>query len=135
MLDAVGRRPPIATSPVLFPTFTFTTFFLVVYGAHVLLRSRPTAWKFAMTAASAVFYSWWDVRFVSLIAGSILFNWWAARSIDRAASRKRKRLVRFTVVTNLAVLGFFKYPSASEWVAEIVWTHIARRRRFDAPGA
>lgn len=26
-------------------------------------------------------------------------------------------------------------PSASEWVAEIVWTHIVRRWRFDAPGA
>ncbi len=109
MLGAAGCRPPVTPSLVLFPTFTFATFFLVVYGLHVLLRGRPTAWKYGMTAASAVFYGWWDVRFVSLIAGSILFNWWAAGRVDRATGHQRKRLVRFAVITNLAVLGFFKY--------------------------
>lgn len=109
MLSNAVPRPPIVSLLVLFPTFTFATFFLFVYGAHVLLRGRPTAWKYVMTAASAVFYGWWDVRFLGLIAGSILFNWWAAMRADRSTARKRKRVVRFAVVTNLAVLGFFKY--------------------------
>jgi len=94
---------------VLFPTFTFAVFFLVVYGVHVLLRAQPTAWKYAMLAASAVFYGWWDERFLSLIAGSILFNWWAAKKVERATGRKRKRFIRLGVVANLALLGFFKY--------------------------
>ncbi len=75
----------------------------------MLLRARPTAWKFAMLAASAVFYGWWDERFLTLIAGSIVFNWWAAAKIDRATGRKRKHLIRFAVLTNLGLLGFFKY--------------------------
>lgn len=94
---------------MLFPTFTFAVFFLVVYGAHVLLRARPTAWKYAMLVASAIFYGWWDERFLTLIAGSILFNWWAAKKVQRATGRQRKRLIRFSVVANLALLGFFKY--------------------------
>lgn len=94
---------------MLFPTFTFAVFFLVVYGAHVLLRARPTAWKYAMLAASAVFYGWWDERFLTLIAGSIVFNWWAAKKVQRATGRHRKRFIRFAVVANLALLGFFKY--------------------------
>lgn len=94
---------------MLFPTFTFAAFFLVVYGAHVLLRARPTAWKYAMLLASAVFYGWWDERFLSLIAGSIVFNWWAANKVQRSTGRKRKRSIRFAVVANLGLLGFFKY--------------------------
>ncbi len=73
------------------------------------LRARPAAWKLAMLLASAIFYGWWDERFLSLIAASILFNWWAAKKIERATGRKRKRLVRFAVVANLGLLGFFKY--------------------------
>lgn len=103
------RRPTEQFFAVLFPTFTFAVFFLVVYGAHVLLRARPTAWKYTMLLASAVFYAWWDERFLTLIAGSILFNWWAANNVSRATGRKRKRTVRFAVATNLGLLGFFKY--------------------------
>ncbi len=94
---------------MLFPTFTFALFFSIVYGMHVLLRARPTAWKVAMTAASAVFYGWWDPRFLGLIAGSIVFNWWAARRVARAHGKRRLRLVRLAVIVNLALLGFFKY--------------------------
>ena len=94
---------------MLFPTFTFAVFFLVVYGVHVTLRARPTAWKYSMLVASAIFYGWWDERFLTLIAGSIVFNWWAARKVESALGRKRKRWVRFAVATNLGLLGFFKY--------------------------
>ncbi len=94
---------------MLFPTFTFALFFSIVYGVHVLLRARPTAWKVAMTIASAVFYGWWDPRFLGLIAGSIVFNWWAARRVDRVVGRRRLRRMRFAVLVNLVLLGFFKY--------------------------
>jgi len=62
-----------------------------------------------MLAASAIFYGWWDERFLALIASSILFNWWAAKKLERAKGRGRKRFVRFAVVVNLGSLGFFKY--------------------------
>lgn len=94
---------------MLFPTFTFAVFFLIVYAVHVALRGRATAWKVAMTAASAVFYGWWDARFLALIGGSILFNWWIGRRVDRTAGSARRWTVRLAVVANLGLLGFFKY--------------------------
>lgn len=104
-----GLRPTVQFFTVLFPTFTFAVFFLVVYGVHVLLRARPTAWKTAMLAASAIFYGWWDERFLSLIAVSIVFNWWMATKVEKTSGRKRTRRIRFAVIANLTLLGFFKY--------------------------
>ncbi len=94
---------------MLFPTFTFALFFIVVYIGHVALRAKPGAWKLGMLIASYVFYGWWDWRFCALIAGSSLFNWWAAKSIHRRFGRRRRVRVRFAVLVNLGLLGFFKY--------------------------
>ncbi len=102
---------------MLFPTFTFAIFFLIVYAAHVILRGRATLWKLFMVTASAVFYGWWDWRFLGLIAGSILGNWALAGLITRVnAPQRRARqhlpgrlLTGLAVALNLAMLGFFKY--------------------------
>ncbi len=106
---------------MLFPTFTFAIFFLVVYAAHVVLRGRGTPWKLFMVAASAVFYGWWDWRFLGLIAGSVLGNWALAAIIHRLDQRQPSRqtqsrqtqskrlLTGIAVALNLGMLGFFKY--------------------------
>lgn len=95
---------------MLFPTFTFAVFFVVVYGLHVALRRTQTPWKVAMLGASAVFYGWWDPRFCALIAVSILGNWAFGNAVDRAGSTSLKRwTVRACVASNLVLLGFFKY--------------------------
>ncbi len=97
---------------MLFPTFTFAIFFLVVYAAHVMLRGRGTSWKLFMVAASAVFYGWWDWRFLGLLAGSILGNWALAAllyRLDRQRELLRRLLSALAVTLNLALLGFFKY--------------------------
>ncbi len=97
---------------MLFPTFTFAIFFLIVYAAHVMLRGRGTSWKLFMVAASAVFYGWWDWRFLGLLAGSILGNWALAaltHRLDHQQRRSRRLLTALAVTLNLALLGFFKY--------------------------
>ena len=94
---------------MLFPTLTFAVFFAIIYGAHVVLRTRTTAWKLFMIGASYVFYGWWNWRFCALIAGSTAVNWLLADAIQDASGRKRRRLTSLTVVANLSVLGLFKY--------------------------
>ncbi|MEZ5343441.1 MAG: hypothetical protein R2706_18995, partial [Acidimicrobiales bacterium] len=94
---------------MLFPTFTFAVFFLVVYAVHQVLRTRLAIWKLFMVAASYVFYGWWNWRFCGLIAGSTLINWLFARAIDDARGARRRQLTRAAVVANLALLGVFKY--------------------------
>ncbi len=112
-----ARSPPegerARLSLVLFPTLTFAVFFVVVFGVSTLTRSRPVLWTVSMVAASWVFYGWWDVRFVSLLAGSASLNWWFGVRVagSRAAGDEaaRRWWVRAAVGANLGVLGLFKY--------------------------
>ena len=53
---------------MLFPTIDFAIFFAVAFTANWVLNPYPRLWKLAMIAASYVFYSWWDWRFVFLLA-------------------------------------------------------------------
>ena len=95
---------------MLFPTFTFAVFFAVVLPLSWALRGRATAWKILILAASAVFYGYWDWRFLGLLALMILVNEVAAVAVHRQPeSARRKRLTGTAVVFDLAVLGVFKY--------------------------
>jgi D-alanyl-lipoteichoic acid acyltransferase DltB (MBOAT superfamily) len=51
---------------------------------------------------------WWNPVYIFLLGGSILFNFQAASLISRAVEHK-KMLLFFSVGTNLAFLGYFKY--------------------------
>lgn len=73
-------------------------------------------WRFShrvqnrlLLVASYVFYGWWDWRFLILILFSITVAFTAGRLIDRSDSpTRRKRLLLFSLVANLGLLGFFK---------------------------
>jgi D-alanyl-lipoteichoic acid acyltransferase DltB (MBOAT superfamily) len=58
--------------------------------------------------ASLVFYGWWDVRFVPLLAGLTVANWLVAQAFGRW---RRPAILIAGVAMNLAALGFFKYAS------------------------
>jgi D-alanyl-lipoteichoic acid acyltransferase DltB (MBOAT superfamily) len=95
---------------VLFPTATFTIFFLVVLPLSWLLMPRGERWRPFVIAASYVFYSAWDWRFVFLLAASTLWNQLFAHAIHgRSDARTRKRLLAAGVAGNVALLGYFKY--------------------------
>jgi alginate O-acetyltransferase complex protein AlgI len=95
---------------VIFPTATFTMFFLVVLPLSWLAMSDIRRWRVFIIAASYVFYGWWDWHFVFLLAGCTLWNHVLAVRIDRAAEqRTRKALLAVAVAGDLGVLGYFKY--------------------------
>ncbi|HOC91007.1 MAG TPA: MBOAT family O-acyltransferase [bacterium] len=62
----------------------------------------------ALGAASLVFYSWWDYRYVSLLLISIAFNFFVGRGIEKL---RGKALIVAGVAGNLALLGYFKYAN------------------------
>jgi D-alanyl-lipoteichoic acid acyltransferase DltB (MBOAT superfamily) len=82
--------------------------FLLVFAPLTLLvwyrvAAHPRARVWTLVAASFLFYGYWEVRLVPLLAASILLNWLLARHAPR-------RLVApLGVAANLAVLGVFKY--------------------------
>jgi alginate O-acetyltransferase complex protein AlgI len=95
---------------VLFPTATFAIFFIVVLPLSWLLMPRGERWRPFMIAASYVFYSAWDWRFVFLLAFSTVWNQVFAVGIHRSADRtRRKFLLAAAVAGDVALLGYFKY--------------------------
>jgi alginate O-acetyltransferase complex protein AlgI len=62
-------------------------------------------------AASLVFYSWGQGKYVIVLLLSILLNYSTGRVIGRVEEMKRRRLVlSIGIVANLLVLAAFKYP-------------------------
>jgi D-alanyl-lipoteichoic acid acyltransferase DltB (MBOAT superfamily) len=110
---------------VLFPTAPFAIFFLIVLPLSWLTMPWPHRWRPFIVLASYVFYSWWDWRFVFLLAGCTLWNQVLAVRIWRSkVQSQRKALLVLALAGNIGLLGYFKYydffVSSSDNMAEIV---------------
>jgi D-alanyl-lipoteichoic acid acyltransferase DltB (MBOAT superfamily) len=92
-----------------FNSFPFVIFFLLVFPTYWLLRKRnPQNWLLLL--ASYVFYGWWDVRFLLLLAGTTIIDFFAVQQIEKYDDdRHRRGWMIFSVIVNLVILGFFKY--------------------------
>ncbi len=95
---------------MLFPTVDFAIFFAAAFTANWLLNPYPRLWRAAMVAASYLFYSWWDWRFVFLLGAATVIAHVGARSVQRSrtASWRRAAMV-VSVSLLLGLLGWFKY--------------------------
>ncbi|MFG0315890.1 MAG: MBOAT family O-acyltransferase [Planctomycetota bacterium JB042] len=94
---------------MLFNSSIFLLFIAVVLPLYGLARGSG-AKKALLVVASYVFYANWDVRYLGLLWLSTAVDFYAARSIagtEDPGGRRRWLLV--SLVTNLGVLGIFKY--------------------------
>jgi alginate O-acetyltransferase complex protein AlgI len=92
---------------VLFNSYEFALFFVVVLALHRALPShRARLWL--LLVASCVFYASWSVGYLLLLAASVVGDWLLGRAIARARAGRRLLLVA-SVVLNLGVLAIFKY--------------------------
>jgi D-alanyl-lipoteichoic acid acyltransferase DltB (MBOAT superfamily) len=101
---------------VLFNSPIFLFIFLpATVAAYIVLRdwAGPRAVLGFLVAASVVFYGWWNPYYVPLLGGIAVFNFGVARAItaQRRAGRADRVsvLLTFGIVSDLAVLGYFKY--------------------------
>lgn len=63
-----------------------------------------------LTAASYVFYGWWDYRFVGLLLLSTVIDYHVGKQLYAAKSHSgRVRWLIASMVSNLGLLAFFKY--------------------------
>ncbi len=94
---------------MLFNSQAFILAFLpAVLAAYYAAAGRLALRQAVLVAASLVFYGWWDIRFVPLLAALTLANWGLVRLY--AACRRDAVLVA-GVALNLAVLGACKYAN------------------------
>ncbi len=95
---------------MLFNSLIFLAFFAIVYTLYLLSRRWFRVQNVLLLVASYVFYGWWDWRFLSLIAISTVIDYTVGRALGSTDDAgRRKILVTASVVSNLSILGFFKY--------------------------
>lgn len=95
---------------MLFNSSTFLLFFALVYGSFLLIRRHLAARNALLLGASLVFYGWWDWRFLGLLLFSLTMDWAIGMGLESQVSAvKRRRMLVLSVVSNLGILGFFKY--------------------------
>ena len=96
---------------MLFPTVDFAIFFALVFLGHWLLNPKPLPWKLFMIGASYVFYAWWDVHFIWLLAGVSAISQVGALAVARQTEERAQAPGdgdRRSRVTLLPLL-YFKY--------------------------
>jgi alginate O-acetyltransferase complex protein AlgI len=101
---------------MLFNSFEFAVFFVVVYVAYLCFSYKKQ--NILLLVASYGFYAAWDYRFLSLILISTCVDYFCGRWIHSATDKKTKKLgLLVSVATNLSILGYFKY--AGFFVSEL----------------
>ncbi len=95
---------------MLFHSVAFAAFLPLVLSLYWLLRQTKHQ-NALLLAASIVFYGWWDPRFLVLLGFSIAVDWAAALRIAAARARgaRGKPWIIVSLVTQLGMLGIFKY--------------------------
>jgi alginate O-acetyltransferase complex protein AlgI len=92
--------------------FTSPRFFCFLIGTLILLaviRQKQTK-KHALAFASCFFYAAWDWRYLGLLLVISVIDYYAAYRISSTIFQaSKKRWLLFSIVTNLGVLGYFKY--------------------------
>ena len=91
---------------LLFLPVTFLIYF------YLLNRRLMVGAKSFLVFASLFFYSWWNILYLPIILSSILFNYVIGNSLNENFAKvkvSKKSLLFFGVISNIALLGYFKY--------------------------
>lgn len=85
------------------------TFFIYFYLNHKRLTEVS---KGFLVFSSLFFYSWWNIAYLPIILSSMLFNYIIGNTLNTKEDNHRfskKSILTFGIVTNIALLGYFKY--------------------------
>jgi len=94
---------------MLFHTWIFAAFFLIVYPAYLAVKHTRLRIPLLLVA-SYVFYGWWDANYLVLILYATAVDYTVVRLMALTRRRWLRRLwLAVSVANNLALLGQFKY--------------------------
>lgn len=97
---------------MLFHSLQFLIFLPVVYYLYWSVAAHPRTRKILLLVASAIFYAAWNPLPFLLVLYCATLDYFLARWMARTEDpRRRKLLVLVSIVSNLGVLGFFKYAN------------------------
>jgi alginate O-acetyltransferase complex protein AlgI len=94
---------------MIFTDWKFFVFFAITFAIYWLIPGK-TGRKLWLLLCSAVFYAFWDWRFLFLILLVVANTYVTGLALARIKERAwRKRILTIGVAVSLTVLGFFKY--------------------------
>lgn len=96
---------------MLFNSFIFLCFFVVFFFLFWGVFQKKLIYQNTLlVVASFVFYGWWDFRFLFLLVASALIDFFVGIKLQLIDDqRSRKILLFISIISNLGILGFFKY--------------------------
>ena len=95
---------------MLFNSFEFAIFLPVVFLLYWFVFTELKRQNLFLLAVSYLFYGWWDYRFLSLLIFSSVVDFLVARRMSKTEHpKKRKGLLAVSLISNLGLLGVFKY--------------------------
>ena len=94
---------------MLFHTWVFLVFFLIVYPVHLLLR-RTRYMSLWLMIASYFFYGWWNPWYLLVLFGTSAIDYLMVLLMERSETQRGRRLwLIISLVSNFGFLGYFKY--------------------------
>jgi alginate O-acetyltransferase complex protein AlgI len=119
----------VVDSVVLFNSFEFLGFFLIVTSGYFLV-GHSKRWALLL-AASYFFYACWEPAYLLLIIASTLTDYWVGLSLSRTDSQRRKNgLLALSLALNLGILFAFKYYDFFRESAAVVLTAMGWQVHF-----
>ena len=100
---------------MVFTSYIFVFYFLpLVLAAYYLLPIKRNG---TLLVASYIFYGWWNPLFILLMGLSTLIDFVCGLVIadSPAGAPRRKTALIASIVSNLSLLGFFKYFMFAQW--------------------
>ena len=107
---------------MLFHTWVFLVFFLIVYPVYLVVRKNNGAMNLWLMLASYTFYGWWNPWYLLLLFGTSAIDYAMVLLMERS-QRTRKLWLIISLVSNFGFLGYFKY---SGFLTENLNTFLAR---------
>jgi len=92
---------------MLFPTYQFLVFFLIVFIALFPLKQKVDLYKIVLLLSSLLFYSFWSFDFLLLLVLATAYNYIILRAVCNGKYQKFAFISG--LIFNIANLGIFKY--------------------------
>src|SRR5438270_4600783 len=93
---------------MLFHTWVFFVFFLIVYPVYLLVRRNNRLMNVWLGIASYTFYGWWNPWYLLLLFGTSAIDYLMVLLMERKQSTRKLWLV-ISLVSNFGFLGYFTY--------------------------
>ena len=92
---------------MLFHTWVFFVFFLIVYPVYLLVRNNNRLMNVWLMIASYTFYGWWNPWYLLLLFGTSAIDYLMVLLMERKQSTRKLWLV-ISLVSNFGFLGLLQ---------------------------